>query len=162
MGLLVNLRESWAEFLRSSTNDKDGGPAAYFSAAPVIPIYTEKLATINEAIEAAKRQLGLCVVVVTVTARQGQNQVPGQLYFKDIAIVARVMETPRTNRTGVSASDCAEAIAWFTRRFRGPEDTAMLFQDIALAAMPGGVAYDVIYAAEGGITSAPVRPATNP
>lgn len=163
MGLLVSIRESWAEFLRSNTEGEDGGPAAFFGAAPAIPIYTEKLKTISQAITDAQTKIGLNIVIVTVTAREAQAQHPGELWFGKIAVVARVMENPKINHTGVCASDCAEAVAWYSKRFQLGGGFPLMFREIALAPHEGSLVYDVVFTLEAGTPTAPSRtPITQP
>jgi hypothetical protein len=158
MGLLVDIRESWANYLLT---DQASGSAGYFAAAPAIPVFTEKLKTIDQAIQDAKTQIGLNVVIVTIVAKGGQNQQRG-LYFKSIKAVARVMENPKVNQTRVCASDCAEAIAWFTRKFNFASEFPLLLEDIALAPTPTGIAYDVLFNIEGSLNTAPIRPTIQP
>ena len=157
MGLLVDIRENWATFLGS---DVASGAHAYFNpSAPAKPIgiFTEKLKTIEQSITEAQMKVGLNVVIVTVQAKGAMNQIQG-LYFGRILCVARIMENPKVNMTGVSASDCAEAVAWFTRKF-SPEGYVMEFQDIMLASHQTALAYDVLYTIEAGTTTPPARPA---
>jgi len=153
MGLLITLRESWADFLRT-----DAASAAYFNADPAIPIFTEKLKSIEQAIIDVQKKFGLNIVIMTVVARDRQNQVPG-LWFKNVVAVARVIESPLANTTGICASDLAEAIAYFSGGFKLYGKHPMKLQDIALAPVPAGVAYDVIYSVQGGIEEMPTRPA---
>jgi hypothetical protein len=154
MGLLVDIRESWANYLLT---DQASGSATYFAADPAIPVYTEKLKTINQALTDAKTKIGLSVVIVTVVAKGAQNQQRG-LYFKNIKAVARVMENPKVNMTGVCASDLAEAVAWFSRKYLYAVEYSLLLEDITLAPVPSGIAYDVLFNIEGAITTAPARP----
>jgi len=152
MGMLVTIRESWAHFLRT---DVASGAHAYFSTHPVIPIYTEKLKTIDQSIIDALSGIGLSVVLVTVTAKDAQNQIGG-LYFNHIIGCARVLENPTVNDTGIAASDLAEAVAWFSRKFT-PANGALKLQDIMLAQHPSALAYDVFFTMEAGITTPPRR-----
>lgn len=64
--------------------------------------------------------------------------------------------------TGVCASDCAEAIAWFTRNFKVNSTSPMKLENILLAPVKEGVAYDVIFNLSTGLTSIPVRSVINP
>jgi len=158
MGLLVDIRESWANYLLT---DQASGSAAYFAADPAIPVYTEKLKTIDQAITNAKTTIGLNVVIVTVIAKEAQNQIRG-LYFKNILAIARVMESPRVNKSGVCASDLAESVAWFTRKFTYNGESPLLLENISLAPTKDGITYDVIYKLQGGVFTAPTRPAVQP
>ena len=169
MGLLVNIRESWANFLAT---DAGSGAAAFFSpAAPALPIsiFTEKLKTIEQNLTDAQTRRGMSVVIVTVSARGAQNQMrgisgtAGAIEFKKIMAVARVYEAPKTNSIGLSCSDVAEAVAWFTRKFTPPSENRTIFalEDISLApnsGRPDSLAYDVIYTVEGTLYQAPARP----
>ena len=65
MGLLVDLREQWAQHLRA---DETSGAGAYFSLAPAIAIYTEKLKSIEQTITNVQLKVGLNVIVLTVIA----------------------------------------------------------------------------------------------
>jgi hypothetical protein len=164
MGLLTGIRESWAEWLLQ-TQELPGrapgetipGPAVYFGAAPAIPIYTEKRKTLEGDLQTAASRIGLSVLIATVNARRAQNQQHG-LWFSGIHAVARVQEIPRTNITGVSASDCAEALAFFTRRFKFAGEFPMQLEEIALDGEGAGVVYDVIFTLEAGTLTPPTRP----
>jgi hypothetical protein len=152
-GMLSSVREEWATFLRENS---DSGAAAYFGAAPAIEIYTEKLKSIDQIVTDALKRLGLTVMIVTVVARDAKNQMAG-LAFGDVACVARVFENPKLNATGVSASDCAEAIAWFTRRFSF-EGQPLRLVEISLGDDPRALTYDVIFSLEAQRETAPTRP----
>lgn len=152
--MLTEIRETFATYLRELD---------YFSAAPTIPVYTEKLKTLENELQKGIAQFGLSVLVTTVLARGAKNNVPKELYFGDIGVVVHVMENPKLNlKSNVSASDLAEVIAWHGKRFAPLGDAVLQLKDIVLGEHPVLLVYHVLFTMEGSITAAPVRPVPNP
>lgn len=156
-GLLVSIREDWGTFL--GTDVASGAKAFFNPDAPGLPIsiITEKLGTVEQRINAGLTKTGLSVMIATVVAKGGRNNIPGRLSFSNIIAVARCFEQPVTNRTGIGASDLAEAIFWFTRQFKTAGGSPMLFQAIALGNDPKRVCYDVLYTIDGDSSTPPAR-----
>jgi len=157
--MLTDIRENFAAHLI-------GLP--YFTLPTQIPVYTEKLKTLENDLNKGIAEFGLSCLVTTAVARDAQNQVAKKLYFKDIVVVVHAMEQPKLNlKSGVSASDLAEAIAWFGVRFAPLGEVNLQLKDILLGEHPSLLIYHVIFTMEGALTSAPIRPAilsqpTNP
>jgi len=149
--MLTDIREGFAAHLRSQT---------YFSADPAITIFTEKLNTLENDLKNALSKWGLTVLVTSVIARKGKNQIPNALYFDEIAVIAHAQESPRLNKTGISCSDLAEAIAWYGKGFAplGLNGGEMLFRDIVIGDHKSLLVYNVIFSLEGQIAIPPVRP----
>lgn len=144
-GILASIRESFAGFLQ---NDVASGAKAFFTEnAKPIPVFTEKLKSFEQAIADALTSTGLGVIVATVTASDAQSQWPDKIAFKTIKLLARVIEVPDSNDTGVAASDCAEAISQFARKFKF-NGSPLEFVSIALGSNPGTLCYDVTFTLE--------------
>jgi len=181
-GLLVTLRESWATHLLTyDTLDAVANwsitPKDYFNSqangagilnsegATPIPIFTEKLKTLEQSITDAMLKFGIGVLIATVIAQQFEPQQPGMLYYKDITAVARVIVNPPTNLTGLEGGDVAEAIVWFTRKWNPDAAMAVKHQEIVIGTHqygPSGarkeaVCWDVLYSIEGKTSAAPSR-----
>ena len=151
--MLTEIRENFATYLRELD---------YFIQDPAIPVYTEKLKTLENELQKGIASFGLSVLVTTTIAKGGQNQIPKQVYFKDIIVVVHVLENPKLNlKSGVSASDLAEAIAWHGRKFAPLQDSTLQLKDILLGEHPTLLTYHVIFGMEGALTNPPVRPALN-
>ena len=169
-GLLVTLRESWANHLLGyDTLDAVAGwtmtPRAFFAAEPAIPVFTEKLNTIEQAVTNSLLKTGISVIVATVIARKCEPQQPGVLYYRDITAVARVIANPKTNMTGLEGSDIAEAIVWFTKKWNPPGGCTAKHEEIVIgthgygspASRQQAVCWDVLYSLEGKAQTPPSR-----
>jgi len=157
MGLLTSIREEWATNL--TTHEASGAKAFFTPDAPLlpIPVITEKLGTIEQRINDGLTKTGLSVLIATVVAKGGRNQIPGRLSLANIIAAARVFEDPKSNQTGISASDCAEAIYWFTKQFKTAGGSPFSFVSIGLGKDPTRVCYDVVYSIDGDTSTRPSR-----
>ena len=152
--MLTEIREAVATYL---------GGLDYFNAAPAIPVYTEKLKTLENDLQKGIANFGISVLVTTVVARDAQNQIPKRLDFKKIGVVVHVLENPKLNlKSNVSASDLAEVIAWHCRKFAPLGDAVLELKDIILGEHPTLLVYHIIFSMEGSMLTPPVRPAPNP
>lgn len=126
------------------------------SSKPAIPFFYEQLKSVDGKINDVLIKLGLAVLVATVVASQAKNQHTG-LRFGDIAVVFRVFESPILNTAEVSASDCAEAIAFYFKGFKATADKCLALQGIALGQDPKNLVYDVLFTIEAGTETPPTR-----
>ena len=129
---------------------------AYFSNVPVI---TEEISDIENAIQQAIAKLGVCVIVVTPTA---SASFPDTLkpYFDNIKIICRVVENVVLNRstrgTNKPASDVAEMVSVLLHNYAptGVSENIFLDNPSITIANTGGVgkllSYDVRLKTQGG------------
>lgn len=159
-GMLINLREKWATHISTDAAAWPSGP--YFTVAPpafTIPVFTEKLATLQQKITDGLLKTGLSVLIATVVAKKARNELPGFLAFEGIVAVAHVISTPNANPSQLAASDVAERIAWDTTKFKF-NGAPMRLLDLSLSRVnsaPGRVAYDVIYTVDTKTAEMPTR-----
>ena len=152
--MLTEIRETFAAYLR----DLD-----YFTSPTQIPVFTEKLKTLENDLQKGLSNFGISALVMTATGKHAQNQVPRQLRFEDVKVLVSAIESPKVNiKSGVSASDLAEAIAWYGKGFSPLGDAGLLFEGIELGEHPTQLVYHVIFKLEGAIQSAPTRPTIQP
>lgn len=123
---------------------------------PAVPFFYEQLKSVDQKINDVLLRLGLAVLVATVVATDARNSGQG-ITFKDIAVVFRVYESPTINASGVTCSDCAEAIAWHFKRFSPIQGAQLVLKGIALGQDPKNLVYDVLFTIEAAITAAPTR-----
>ena len=116
-----------------------------------IPVITENIGDIENAIQTAIAKLGVCAIVVTPTAT---TSFPDTLspYFDNIRIIVRVVEKVLLNRsahgTNKSASDVAEMVAALLHNYEPTGVSENLFLDnpsitIANSGATGLLSYDV-------------------
>lgn len=142
-GILTTTREALAEFLRS---DVASGAKAFFTDhAKPIGVFTEKLKSFEDKITAALTSTGIAAIVATPTAKDAKTE-PGKLRLGKTSVLIRVLESPNTNDTGVSASDLAEVIVEFVKDFR-VLGTSLAFSAITLGNDKTRLCYDVIFSA---------------
>jgi hypothetical protein len=157
--MLAEIQQACADYLNGTLTPSGLTQVTFFSTAPVITVFTEQLADYENAIERAVESLGLCMLILTVTATKSLNQFTGGLAFDDIDMRARALCDPSLNQTGVSASSAAEAAAWFLRKLTPlPGGGSLALKSIDLAedrAAP--LAYDAIFSLSSKSTTAPTR-----
>lgn len=142
-GILTTTREALAAFLRSDT--ASGAKAFFTDHAKPIEVFTEKLKSFENAVIGALTKTGIAAIVTTPTAKNAKTE-PGKLRLANTTILIRILESPDTNDTGVSASDLAEVIVEFVKGFR-IFDTSLAFNAITLGNDRTRLCYDVIFSA---------------
>lgn len=150
MGLLSTIQQSVVTRLQS-----DG----YFAN---IPIFSEKIGDIQNQIDTALASLGICVIVMTVTARVEHPNEPGP-YFSDIKVVVRVTENVLANQsptgTQKAASDVIEAVCGMIHQYSADNKVCLTCAEDAIALVPDpseNLTYDAEFRTHGGIKYTPV------
>jgi hypothetical protein len=157
--MLAEIQQACADYLNGSVTPSGLTQVTFFSASPTIKVLTEQLADYESAIEREVESLGLCLLILTVTADKSQNQFPAGLAFEDIDIRARVLCDPALNKTGVPPSSAAEAAAWYLRKLTplsgGGSPALESIELVEDRAAP--LAYDAIFSLSAKSTTAPSR-----
>jgi len=114
-GTLIALQEAAAAFLRTG----DSAAKTYFTdTTPVIGIFTEQLAALQQKIDEGLRRTGVSVLVRTVTASKANNAIPGKKGFGRVVLAFMVGCTPNVNPSGLHPATVAEKIVWVMGRFK--------------------------------------------
>lgn len=129
----------------------------YFAAAPGIPVIDERAQELDNVIDRAIADLGLCVFITIPVAQVTNGNVKGP-YFDDAVLACRVYERPILNDqnnqdgTGKTGLETAQTVAALLHLFypTGASEPLVCTR-VALADDPDRVAYDVIFAHRGGI-----------
>jgi hypothetical protein len=157
--MLAEIQQACANYLNGTTTPTGLPECTFFKTAPVIKILTEQLADYESEIERQVESLGICLLILTVTAKKSQNQFPAGLAFEDIDIRARVLCDPALNKTGVPPSSAAEAAAWYLRKLTplsgGGSPALESIELVEDRAAP--LAYDAIFSLSAKSTTAPSR-----
>jgi len=159
--VLAEIQQACADYLNGVVTPPGLPECTFFKKEPAIKVITEQLDDYESAIERDVQSLGICVLIMTVTAKDSQNQFPGGLAFDKIDVRARAMGDPfiAQRTVGVDVATAAEAAAWYLRKLR-PLDRGgtLTLQSIELAedrAAP--VAYDAIFSLSAESDSPPER-----
>jgi len=164
VGKLIELQEEAKRVLDATE---------YFSQAPAIPVFTEKLKSVFQTLQDAESEnVPLSVSITTVDARDAENQIRGNrggaggagskaIIFKNTMLVIHCIENPDFNlSTGIRSSDMAEAVVWFL---------PLKFHDIAPLKIESIIKVEdpklrvsaAIFSMEAEITRPPARPILN-
>jgi hypothetical protein len=138
---------------------------AFFTTPTPILVLTEQKADYEVELDNQVAALGLCLLILTVTATDAQNQMLGAnaapaIAFKKIDVRARALGDPSVNNTGVSVSSLAEAAAWHLRGFKPiANEGPLVLESIELVEdRSAPLAYDAIFSLSAKSATAPARP----
>jgi len=157
--MLAEIQEACANYLNGVIVPEGLTRVDFFASDPAIQVITEQRADYENELGRLVNSLGLCMLVLTVTANGGQNQFPDRLAFDDIDVRVRALCDPALNQTRVSPSSACEAAVWYLRKFTPlAGGYSLIFKSIELAedrAAP--LAYDAIFSLSAKSSTAPSR-----
>lgn len=164
--MLAEIQTTIADYLNGTLDPLPSGLAAvtFFKgdppSVPAIKVFTEQLADFENEIERQIEALGLCLLILTLTASDSQNNRGAALAYNAIDIRARALCDPALNKTGISCSALAEAAAWFLKFFTPiPGGGTLEHKGIELVEdRSAPLAYDAIFSLSAKSTTAPTRP----
>jgi len=150
MNLLASIQAEMKAHLDAQT---------YFSTSPVITIVTETAKSPSSEITAALAKTGLCVMLLTLSARDCVPQ-STNLYWGQIRVIASVIENVTLNRTGQHAAGAAEAVVWHLMKKGWTACGPLQFESLEYRpdpAFPDFAIYEAEFTTHGKTTAVPAR-----